>query len=219
MTGDLAIEHFLEICDSASWTPGRIPESTEQESADYLVTAEGTIFLAEIKQLNPNREEREKERQIQLGKVVVHHHTPGDRLRPLIKKANRQIRALAAPGQPGLLVVYDTRRVSPVEPYDALTAMYGLQNVVLNVHPDPRVPPSYAGNRFGGGRSVSSSYNRSVSALGIVPQQPRPARVMYVFHNAFAASCLPSEILRIPGFRQFRRPHSESSDFNEWQEF
>ena len=70
------------------------------------------------------------------------------------------------PNTPRLLVVYDSRWGSRVEPHDALTAMYGLQAVVINVPPDPAVEPSWGGERFVGKRGVSPGYNRSVSALG-----------------------------------------------------
>jgi hypothetical protein len=212
-----AVQHFREICTAAGWVPEAIAESVH-ESADFLVTAEGGRFVAEVKQINPNTDEMAKETEARAGKVIVALSEPGDRLRPLIKKANSQIKAVAPPNTPGLLVVYDSRWGSRVEPYDALTAMYGLQAVVINVPLDPGVEPSWGGERFAGQRGVSPGYNRSVSALAIISQQPRPAMIAYVFHNDYARVKFDPSLFRVPSFQQFRRADHRPGDFAGWEQ-
>jgi hypothetical protein len=103
-----------------------------------------------------------------------------------------------------LLVIFDSRKLSPAEPYDVLTAMYGLQAVVVNVPTEPGMEPTWGGERFAGKRSVSPDYNRSVSAVVLIPQQPRPATVLYVFHNDYARVPLDPEMFHFSSFRQFR---------------
>jgi hypothetical protein len=218
MRGKDAVELFLEICDVAGWLAESIPEAPDHESADFLVIAEPCRYFAEVKQLNPNAGEAIKEAEIEAGKIIVVQHEPGDRLRPLIKKANSQIKAVADPANPGLLVVYDTRRISPIEDYDVLTAMYGLQAVVVNVPADPKIEPNWGGERFAGKRSVSPHYNRSVSAVAVIPQQPRPAKFLYVFHNDHARVPFALDTFRTPSFRQFRRGTQDSAQFADWQE-
>jgi hypothetical protein len=218
MTLDIATSTFLEICSRLNWHAERIPVTPDAETADYNVSTAANEFIVELKQLNPNRVEREKEAQVGPGKIVVHSHEPGDRLRPLIRKANRQIKGLRRPGVPGLLVVYDTRLVAPVEPYDVLTAMYGLQTVVLEVdRTNPHHPPRHRGERFGGKRSVAPTYNRSVSAVAIIPRQPRPAQTLLVFHNVFAMHPLERDMFRKEHVFQFQLSVSGTGEFSEWE--
>jgi hypothetical protein len=219
MNGTDAVNLFLEICVVAGWVAEPIPETPDHESADFLVVTGRGRYFAEVKQLNANADEAIKEAEIEAGKIIVVHHEPGDRLRPLIKKANSQIKAVADPGTPGLLVVYDSRKISPIEPYDVLTAMYGLQAVVVNVPPDPNIEPTWGGERFAGKRGVSPAYNRSISAVAVVPQQPRPATVLYVFHNDYARVGFDTDTFRVPSFRQFRRSTQDPARFADWQGF
>jgi len=218
MSGARAVQAFIQVCGAAGWDPTPIAEAPDMETADFTVTAQGLTFVTEVKQLNANSQEAEQEAKLQAGEMAGYTKVPGDRLRPLIRKANRQIKTIAQRGAPGLLAVYDTRLFPRLEAYDVLTAMYGLQTVVIEAHPNPSVPPRWAGHRFGGGRSVAPTYNRSISAVAIIPQQPDPSQAMHVFHNRFATVPFDPVIFQLPGFRQFRVRQAETGAFENWDE-
>jgi len=218
MSGDRAVQAFIQVCGALGWEPTPIAEAPDEETADFTVTAPSLTFVTEVKQLNANSEEAEQEAKLKAGEMGAYSKVPGDRLRPLIRKANRQIKTIAQRRTPGLLAVYDTRLLARLESYDVLTAMYGLQTVVIEVHPDPAVPSRWAGDRFGGGRSVAPSYNRSVSAVAIIPQEPDPSDVMHVFHNRFATVPFDPSIFKLPGLRQFKVRQAETGVFERWDE-
>jgi len=216
--GEMAVRAWRSVCRVAQWKLRSIPESDRAKTADYRIWSANRPFVAEVKQLNPNRDEAKLEARARAGERIVFGHEPGDRLRPLISAANRQIRPVARAGEPGLLVVYDTRLVTPVEPYDVLTAMYFLQTVDLQVHPDPSTPLAKVGERFGPKRGVAASYNRAVSAVVIIPQQPRPERRVYIFHNRFADVPFRPNELAGKHIRRFVVSQPHTGEFDDWTE-
>ena len=216
--GDRAVEAFLQVCSTVGWDPTRVPEAPDLETADFIVTGPGLTFVTEVKELIANVEESEQEARLLAGKQAGFSKVPGDRLRPLIKKANRQIKTIAQHRMPGLLAVCDTRLLGRLESYDVLTAMYGLQTVVIEGNPNPAVSPRWVGDRFGGERTVAPGYNRSVSAVAIIRQHPDPNLGMLVFHNRFATVAFDPSAFRLPGFRQFRVTEVETGVFENWEE-
>ena len=99
-----------------------------------------------------------------------------------------------------------------------LTAMYGLQTVVLQVYADPQTRPEKIGERFGPKRGVDASYNRAVSAVAIIPQQPRPERRVFVFHNCFADVPFRPGELAGKHMRHFVIEQPHVGEFNDWRE-
>jgi hypothetical protein len=73
----------------------RVHETTEPRP-DYELIIEGQQILAEIKQFDPNADEREAMERRARGEQVVWGSKPGERLRRAIRSANTQLRQLLA---------------------------------------------------------------------------------------------------------------------------
>ena len=93
--GEAAVRAWRSVSRVAHWTLRSIPESDRAKTADFRVWSGKRSFVADVKQLNPNRDEAKSKARARAGETVVCGHEPGDRVRPLIKEANRQIRPVA----------------------------------------------------------------------------------------------------------------------------
>ena len=105
---------FHRFCETQGWQIDRIDESSMPSGTkvpDFILRTEcGTRIVVELKQFEPNPEERDRERRMAAGEVVSYHTTPGKRLRGVIRKANAQLKALGG-SEPGMLVVHNCTEI------------------------------------------------------------------------------------------------------------
>lgn len=71
---------FEAFCEQIAVEWMRVPEATGR-CPDYEIYTNGTRIIAEIKQIDPNEEEKGLEKRQCKGKVVVFGATPGERIR------------------------------------------------------------------------------------------------------------------------------------------
>jgi hypothetical protein len=192
----------------------------QDPTPDYELTLASTTVVVEIKQLNPNDEDREHERQLLAGKVGEYSINPGKRIRQLISRGKGQIRALAKDRNPAVLVVYNNIPLGHVytDPMCILMAMYGYITVPVEVPPSPAESPRFLDPRFGPKRSLTEEHNTSISALAVLyrDQQQRPG--INFFHNSFAAMPLNPDLIRAESVRHYRAPTVASGEFQFWME-
>jgi hypothetical protein len=88
---------FERLCETLGLPASRIAEAVAagEQRPDFEVRGtDGTAFHAEVKIISPNREESEFLQRFDKGEIFVMGGEPGDRLRGLINKANRQLKSL-----------------------------------------------------------------------------------------------------------------------------
>jgi hypothetical protein len=105
------------------------------------------------------------------GEVVVLAATPGGKLRPAIREANRQLKQLLeGRAIPTILVVYNNTECSlHTQPYAVMTAMQGLDVVDVVVPAQPGEPLRWGAVRSGGaGRAMRPDANTSTSAVAVL---------------------------------------------------
>ena len=127
-------ELFCRFGKSQGWRVERIDERYVDEGSkvpDFLVRlGSGSGIVVEVKQFDPNPEEREAAQGRGLG---VLGGKPGQRLRQVITKANKQLKALGR-SDPGMVVPYNrTPCILHDDPYAVLTAMRGMHVVRVPV--------------------------------------------------------------------------------------
>ncbi len=194
-------ELFCRFGKSQGWRVERIDEHSVAQGnkvPDFLVRlGDGAGIVVEVKQFDPNREEREAAQGRGSG---VLGGKPGQRLRQVITKANSQLKALGRP-DPGMVVVSNR---TPCELHDdhyaVITAMHGLDVVRVPVSSSagPGSLVRFGPYQQGPDAKLNPKRNRSVSCIAVLRELfngvpvpfglggPDPEHDLVVYHNLFA---------------------------------
>ena len=194
-------ELFCRFGKSQGWQVERIDEHTLGQGSkvpDFLVRlGDGTGIVVEVKQFDPNPEEREAAQGRGSG---VLGGKPGQRLRQVITKANSQLKALGR-SDPGMVVLYNrTPCRLHDDPYALLTAMRGID--VLRVPVGSSAGPGslvrFGRYQQGPDAKLNPERNTSVSCIAVLRELfdgvpvpfglggPDPEHDLAVFHSLFA---------------------------------
>jgi len=102
---------FERFCAMKGIVCLRIPER-DTRTPDYKLEVAEERIIVEVKEIAPNKEERESDRLLKLrGYGNVLSHTPGNRVRKKVADCSAQIKARALGEHPSILVVFDRGRV------------------------------------------------------------------------------------------------------------
>lgn len=125
---------FERFCVRHALDLRRVPEA-DQRTPDYELVCGSVSVIVEVKETTPNREEQESNRLLaERGYGLATGGVPGARVRQMIGAAYDQIKARTCGRWPGVLVVFDEGRVAGhVDPYQVRVAMYGLEQVYVQV--------------------------------------------------------------------------------------
>ena len=211
---------FERICDNIGIRWERI-EVGKQRTADYWIwLSDGTKAMAEVKQICMNEAEREHQARFDRGEVAAIGTTPGGRVRREIDHAKQQLRAAKALGCPAMVIIHNAVFLSDhTAPYHIRVAMYGEQQVILDVPTDPSLRARLRGSRFGGKRKVGPQHNTTLSAIGVLQSftlDRITSTQLIIYHNRHAAVPLAQESLRRHGIRQFTIVPEAPNDFVDW---
>ncbi|MFK5951225.1 MAG: hypothetical protein QM500_20915 [Methylococcales bacterium] len=160
---------FEKFCKENNIDYSKIEESTTK-TPDYEIEIDGLIVIAEIKQIDPNKEEQSLIRKLENGEMVTTGGTPGDRVRSKIKSASPQLAKLAKGRHPSIVVIYNNIPFAlgnPTEAYNIRVGMYGLETIVLSVSKNSGTPPRVTERKFGPKRKLTTEHNTSISAVAV----------------------------------------------------
>ena len=211
---------FEAFCRVHSIQCQSVPETTEPRP-DYELVIEGRQVLAEIKQFDPNTEEREAMELCARGEQVVFGTKPGKRLRGAIRAANTQLRQLLSGRSiPTLLIVYNNTPCSlHTRPYAVMTAMQGVDVVDLLVPASLNLSPTFGDTRSGPGREMRADVNTSTSAVAVLREIDINDFQLAIYHNRHATSPLEPSLMRFQGVVQFRLSEGASNSVAvQWEE-
>jgi hypothetical protein len=210
---------FESFCRVHGVACRRVSEATSPRP-DYVLELEGQHVLAEVKQFDPNKEERAAIQRRAKGEHVALGGKPGARLRDAIGSANTQLRELlAGRSMSTILVVYNNTPCSlHTQPYAVMTAMQGLDVVDLEVPIDPSESPRFGDTRSGPERKMRVDANTSTSAVAVLTDLDLNEFRLAVYHNRHAASPLEPRVMRFPGVVHLRLPQDASNSVEaQWQ--
>lgn len=131
---------FEELCKLHNITCRRLKVRTDGPQPDYELTLAGTNVVAEVKQIDPNEEDQQFAMALESDGNASQCRNPdvmAKRVRNHIKQSRAQFNAYLDrhPQTPTLLVLFDAARNKYTDPYTIQTAMYGWEQVTLNVPP------------------------------------------------------------------------------------
>lgn len=209
---------FEEFCSVNGIVYARVPTS-DRRTPDYDLNIAGQTVVAEIKQINPNKEEQEQQRQFESRGFAVGGGTPGKRIRKVIDAAAGQIRNRAKGLFPSLVVVYNNVPLfNHTDPYFILVGMYGLETYQLRLSKQVEKKPFLLGKRFGPERRMTISDNTSISALAVMTRGYDRQITLTLYHNAHAAIPIPPDLFRPFSIKQFSLAKKVMQHFYEWEE-
>ncbi|MGB8698733.1 MAG: hypothetical protein WCD18_04890 [Thermosynechococcaceae cyanobacterium] len=213
---------FEKFCDLNQIPWEKIEESSLAKRPDYQVEFFGQDFIVEIKQFDPNKEERDLIRRQQQGENIAFSINPGERIRKAIRSANSQLRQLSKGTIPTLLVVYDNVTSAPwwdhTSEYSMMTAMKGVDQIPIKVPRDPKKSVIFGELESGGKRAMRSDANTTVSAVAEIRPYADDDIHFRVYHNWFASVPIDPALLRISNIKQFRLPEvSRNSLDKSWE--
>jgi hypothetical protein len=210
---------FEDFCARRGIVCRHVPEG-ERKTPDYELVFGEVVVVVEVKEMTPNRKERESDRLARergCGNAIS--ITPGDRVRKKIVDCSAQIKARTGGTHPSMLVVLDGGRVvGHVDPYNIRVAMYGLEQIYIVA---PRVGSGslYAADiGHGPKRKMTDEHNTSISSIGALWMTGPDATHLHVYHNCFAHVPLDRSLLARHGIPQFEIGEPTAGAASEWRE-
>ena len=210
---------FEEFCARRGIVCQRIPEG-EGRTPDYELLFGDVRVVVEVKEMTPNKEERESNRLVrERGYGNAISTTPGDRVRKKIADCSAQIKARTGGTHPSMLVVFDSGRVAGhADAYNIRVAMYGLEQIYIAVPPIGTGSPYATGVGHGPKRKMTSDHNTSISAIGALFMTGPDETHLHVYHNCFAQVPLDQSLLARHGVAQFEIGELSGGGASEWRE-
>lgn len=213
---------FERFCNDNDIKYKRIEASSisNMKSPDYEIQTVTEHVIVEVKQFDPNEEEKRLYKQLrERGYTDVYGGEPGAKARLKIQAGAKQLKARSQGKLPALLVLYNNVPICHrgVDPYEIKTAMYGIEKIDLSVDSDSnRV--SLTDRGFGPKRKMTPSSNTSLSAVGVLYGSSNSELSLIVFHNIHAVKPLDWHYLQGPRIRHFTLTEKSPRDFQDWQE-
>lgn len=211
-------EQFERFCRENGIQCSRLEPSEVpgEQSPDYEIRTASGAAIVEVKQFDPNDEDRKVAKQLQeRGYSDAFGGEPGARARLKIQAGVKQLRARSRGEHPTILVLYNNVPFNDrgVDPYEIKTAMYGLEKYELAVDSSGI---SVVDRGFGPKRKVTPSSNTSLSAVAALYGDPDSDLTLLVYHNIHAVVPLDWRTLVGPRIRHLAIKEKQPGDFQEW---
>jgi hypothetical protein len=209
-------EHF---CITHKLSFERVPE-TNLPSADYLLFFNNYKIVAEIKQLEPNKEEKEiieKPAEEWDQYDVYHWEIPGERIRKKIKSAMPQLQALSQGILPTVIILFDNIKVWPelIDEYAVRVAMYGIETAIISPEVAPEGGAKILQKWYGQRKQATSNQNTTLSAIAVMKETENGV-MMRIYHNYYAKNLIEKKIFCFSGVEQFELGGAPSEGFPKW---
>ena len=219
MPQTISEREFEAFCNARRIPFERVPATTTR-TPDYELVLGSTRVVVEVKETEPNAEERESDRLVAIrgyGNAVG--TTPGDRVRKMVQSCSSQLKTHSKGVNPTLLVAFDRGRAAGhVESYHIRVAMYGLEQVHIAVPPIGRGRPTARGISHGPKRKMTATDNTSISAIAALVMSGPTTHHLFVYRNRFAKVPLDPALLQQFGISHFDIATSEDGAASEWVE-
>ncbi|MEJ2673209.1 MAG: hypothetical protein P8168_13615 [Deltaproteobacteria bacterium] len=191
-------------------------QTGKSKTPDYELIIDGQRIIVEVKEVDRNKDEKESLRQYGREERTG---VPGDRVRRKIWQASAQIKGLTQEIYPSILVLYDLTWGGHLNPYSIRVAMYGLEQIHINVPVNPSGRPHFKGMSYGPKRKMTEEDNKSISAIGVLSTPGPNEIVLYIYHNKFAAVPLDPKLLAKYGIQQFVLEDKMLGKTAKWKEW
>jgi hypothetical protein len=161
---------------------------------DYAMRMPRGWCIVEVKQIEANREDRERVVPLRNGTLQPFWANPGARLRKPIVKASSQLQRFSLCGFPTVVLLFDTTGNFHTEMFQVIQAILGEQSLRIEVSADFQHEPQFLGVFSGKKATLTAQHNTSVSAVAVLRQPSGSPLAIDLCRNRFARiPILPEE--------------------------
>jgi hypothetical protein len=196
---------FIAACQRHGYVVNRLTTRAREglKTPDFQVEAGHVNFVAEVKELLPNKEDLQIIQELRTRGVssITGGGEIGSRVRVKIREAKKQLKHYRSTGIPLVLVLYDNiakdkhRASYPdcyLEPYQIDAAMYGHLVASVSLTAQKSTMP----DRAGGERTMTPTEKTYISAIIVISAWNDES--LSVYHNRFAEVPLPFTVFTDP---------------------
>jgi hypothetical protein len=224
---------FLEYCGVRGYVANKIAVPADKtRHPDYELIIGQHRIIAEIKELQANREDKRMAKAIQEQRIESFGDEPGRRIRTHIEDAEGQLRCYGRQHLPCLVVLYDNIIVNgfrpnppelfpadmgnPLYPYHIDVGMYGLQAACVRIHQDGKTES--LGDSRGVKRTLRAGHHDSISAVASLHDYDlNRGLFLVVYHNFYAKNPLPELVFSDANDHQLKKPSHPEFCPGNWQ--
>lgn len=207
-------ELFESFCANREIECKKIMEG-DSRKPDYWISIDGVKIVVEVKQIDPNNDDKAKYKEFLEEGMAVGNASPGARVRSKIKSAAPQISNLAKGEYPSILVLFNNVPLANfLDPYHLKVGMYGLDTIVLS-KPEGHEAPAVLERKSGGKRKLTETDNTSISAVGIIREEC-DGLFFDLYHNHFAAIAVPSNLCKKLECNEYSLLDNGQFEFKSW---
>ena len=207
-------EMFEALCIRKDIECLRISEG-DTKAADYEISLNSTKVIVEIKQLEKNDSDLKKEVIMKSGSVAG-AVAPSKRVQKKISDAYPQIKASCEGIYPGLVVIYNNAGIlNHLDSFTISKAMFGV--FAISLYLDEKRTIQAGGQRYRGGRKVTKSTLRALSAVAVLTGTRLLGPELVVYHNPYAERPIPPDIMRLIADMQFKHAGPHEMSIDSWE--
>lgn len=208
-------EVFEKFCKKKRVTCTRIPESTEK-SSDYELILDSTKIITEVKQIEKNNSDSEKESFMADGGVAL-GSAPSTRVRQHIVKAYSQIKNSCKNKYPGMVVLFNNAGLlNRIDCFTVSTAMFGDFAVSIYLNNENNIVAG--AQKFQGKRKVTKSSLRSLSAVAILTNGFSSDPEFVVYHNPYADIPIDPILFSQITDKQYKHKGPHEMESGSWEQ-
>lgn len=208
---------FEQFCEENRIVASRIEEG-ELRTPDYEIRFGEHRVVVEVKQFDPNKEDRAHAEMAKRGWPVAFFEDSAKRVRLKIQDAREQLKRLTGGQCPAMLVLFDNVSPGTIDPTDIKTGMYGDETVTVAAHRPGDRQPQIIDQGFGSKRKLTQEHNTTFSAVALLYESMDRSLRLSVFHNYYAARPIRPTWLRRERVRHFGLNPEQRGVLPEWEE-
>lgn len=204
---------FQQLCSQRGVACARLPQGTVK-TADYRVSLASVTLITEVKQLDPNDEDKN------LAPVWGTPNfpatvAPSDRIQGQLEEAYPQIKRSGEGKWPTMIVVYNNSGPwNYIDSFTVAKAMFGSFGFVLGLQPDQTI--AVTGHGYLGERKVTKDTFRSLSIVGVLKRLEHDVMGLDCHHNPFATVPIDPTLLTVLANEQYIHPNPHDRGFVQW---
>jgi hypothetical protein len=189
--------------------------NSAKKSPDYEIIVNSQKIIVEIKQIDPNPNDKKNEERLRLtGTGGTFGGKIGKRISQKITSAMPQLKVRAKNKYPSLLVIYNNISFTDeyVQPDEVMCGMYGRHVVYLPFGSNKK--DEIIDQDFGPTRRLTPDANTTLSALAIIRKEKNDIK-LDIFSNKYANIPLSNNVL--PNSDYFELDKKEKGYFYTWK--
>ena len=206
-------ERYFEVfCDYHGLKYEKILEEKDIRTPDYRLFIDDYLIIAEIKDMEPNKEDQKALKEFyEKGSVVWGESKVGSRVRNKIITSKDQIKRYTKNRYPSILLIFDNRNeITPtLTDYEIKVGMFGFESISINNNLNFR--------KFGGKAQMTKNSRKYISYIGLLIKENNSKHCLKLYENYYANIKIKYDIFRkYSDISIFKLEYPPDQKFSNW---